>query len=350
MTICFFGNYIKDYPRVSTMRRGLKSNDVNILECHTRKRGIKKYFELYQQHKKIKNKYDILVVMMGGQTLVWLAKLIKNKNSKLIFDAFASLYVTNVEDRQDCSPKSFKALYYKFWDWLPCKLADKVLLDTYVQIDYFVKRYKFKKDKFIKLPISTDDKIFYPQKQLKKEINKFIVHWHGYIVPFHSVETTIQAAKILKNESEIEFQIVTRFNSRYDKIKSLVDKLNLTNIKFYSETDYQDLAKYINQADICLGVFGNNKKAQLVIPNKIIEAIACAKPVITGRQKVLNELFIDGKNILMVNPLDPQDLANKILELKNNIDLKYKLSSNAYQLYKNKLAPHFVIKKLLNNL
>lgn len=346
MTVCLFGNYIKNYPRVQVLRQGLKENSVEVLECQTRQRGLKKYLELYQQHKKIKNKYNILIVMMGGQTLVWLAKLLSTK--KIIFDAFTSLYLTNIEDRKNCSAKSFKAWHYKFLDWLPCKLADKVLLDTYAQIDYFSQNYKIKKNEFIKLPTSADDKIFYPQKAEKKD-NKFIVHWHGHIVPFHSVATIIQAAKILKNKLDIEFQIITRFNSQYEEIKKLTDDLKLQNIKFYPETDYKGLAKYINQADVCLGVFGNNKKAQVVIPNKIIEATACAKPVITGRQEVLSELFIGKENILMINPQDPQDLADKIWELENNSELRQRISNKAYQLYLN-TRPKFIVKNLLKKI
>ena len=139
MIICLFGNYIKDYPRVSTTRIGLRLNNVEVIECHTRKTGVKKYIDLYKQHKKIKNKYDFLMIMMGGQTLVWFAKLISNK--PIIFDAFASLYLTNVADRKTCSPKSFRAVYYKFLDKFSCKLADKILLDTQTQINFFVNKF-----------------------------------------------------------------------------------------------------------------------------------------------------------------------------------------------------------------
>ena len=60
------------------------------------------------------------------------------------------------------------------------------------------------------------------------------------------------------------------------------------------QTSYQGLAQAINQADICLGIFGNNLKAQLVIPNKIYEAIACGKLVVTANQPAIDEIFQDG--------------------------------------------------------
>jgi len=79
MTVCYFGNYQKDYPRNDVLISGLKQNNCHVLECQTRARGIKKYLSLYQQHKKIKNKYDVLIVGFAGHSLVWFAKLISNK-------------------------------------------------------------------------------------------------------------------------------------------------------------------------------------------------------------------------------------------------------------------------------
>jgi glycosyltransferase involved in cell wall biosynthesis len=350
MTICFFGNYIKDYPRVEVLRKGLQKNGVHVVECHTRKTGIAKYLELYKQHLKLKNKYNILIVMMGGQSLVWFAKLISNK--KIIFDAFSSLYITDIFDRQTCSSKSLKAKYYAWLDKFSANLAGKVLLDTQEQINFYIKKYKINKNKFIRLFVSADNELFFPKSKPNppNRRTKFVIHWHGYIVPFYSMQTIVESAKILSKHSDIEFHLITRFNSKYEKIKSLVEKLDLKNVKFYPETGREKIAEAINNSNICLGIFGNNKKAQVVIPNKIVEAIACSKPVITADQPAIHELFTDKKDIILCKSENPQDLANKILELKNNSELKNKISENAYQLYKQKLTPEILVKDICQTL
>jgi glycosyltransferase involved in cell wall biosynthesis len=347
MTICFFGNYIKDYPRVAVIRRGLIENGVEVLECHTRETGIKKYISLWRQHKQVKNKYDLLLVMMGGQTLVWFAKILTKK--KVVFDAFSSLYLTNIEDRQLASKNGFKAQIWAFWDYFSCHLADKVLLDTYAQIDYFVNRYRIKKEKFIRMLVGADNEFFYHNSRFIIHNSKFIIHWHGYIVPFYGMKTIIKSAEILKNEN-IEFRIITRFNEKYEKIKKMADSLNLNNVKFFPETNREAITKSINESDVCLGIFGNNEKARVVIPNKIYEAIACAKPVITGRQRVLNELFEDNENIIMSEPENSTDLAEKILDLKNNKELREKIGKNANNLFLEKLKSDILVKELLNKL
>lgn len=344
MTICFFGNYLKNYPRVATLRRGLESNGVRILECHTRSTGWKKYFDLYRAHRCLKHQYDFLLVAMGGQTLFWFARLLSSK--KVIFDAFASLYLSGIKDRAVSSAFSFRAWYYKFFDWWPCWLADMVLLDTQAQVDYYRFHYHLGRSKFFRLPVSSDDRLFYPVPA--NPAAKFIVHWHGYIVPFHSVETIIAAADILKKQSEIEFQIITRFNQQYEKIKKMVAGLGLSNVKFYPEVDSVILAKYINRAAVCLGVFGDNQKASVVIPNKIIEAAACRQPLVSVYSPAVAEFFSDRKNILFCRPKDPADLAEKIKLLFTDKSLRTKIASGAHVLYRSSFLPDIIARQLIS--
>ncbi len=347
MTVCFFGNYLKDYGRVAVLRQAFIKNNINLIECHTRERGFKKYWSLFKQHAGIKKQYDLILVMMGGQTLVWFAKILSKK--KIFFDAFASLYVTNVEDRRNCSSKGLKARYYAFLDWFSCWLADKVLLDTKAQIDFFIKKYGLPREKFIRVFVGADEKVYFPTNSQQPTVNKkFIIHWHGYIVPFYAVDIIIKAAAILNQNKDIEFRLVTRFNSKYKKIKQLVDELGLDNIKFHPECSHEELARYINDADVCLGVFGNNLKAQLVIPNKIFEAVACAKPVITADQKVIEELFTEGDNILLIKPRDSKALADKILDVKKNESTRKEVSLNCLKLFRQKLTAKVIISQLLS--
>jgi len=345
MRICYFGTYQSTYPRNNILIEGLRQNKVEVIECCDRSTGIKKYWRLFWKHWKIRNNYDIMIIGFLGQSIIFFAKLISKK--PIILDAFVSLYNTNVFDRKICKPKSFSAKYYYFLDKFSCYLADKVLLDTDSHIDYFVKTFNLPKEKFIRIFVGSNNSIFYPMPYIKRKKHKFLVHFHGYLVPFHGAEYIIRAAKILEKE-DIVFQFITRFDLKFYELQKLVKQLNVSNINFIETVPYEKLPEYINRADVCLGVFGLTPKIYKVIPNKIFEALACRKALITARTPAIKELLTDRKNCLLTKPGDPWDLADKILELKNNPTLKQKIAQNGYQLFKTNLTPKILGAKLKN--
>ena len=82
-------------------------------------------------------------------------------------------------------------------------------------------------------------------------------------IPLHGIKNIIKAAEILKNHIDIKFKLIgTGFE--YEKIKKLTLKLNLKNVNFLGWVEYNDLPKKINELDLCLGIFGDSLKTDLV--------------------------------------------------------------------------------------
>lgn len=348
MTICLFGNYITDYPRIAVLRKGLLANGALLVECHTRFRGFRKYWALYRQHRALNDQYDILLVGMAGYSLVWFARWLTAK--PVVFDAFVSLYLTDVEDRARSVAGGWRGRYLRILEKTACYMASLVLLDTNEQINYFVKQYQLPVDKFVRIPVGANEEVFFPKPANPAGTPaKFILHWHGHIVPFHGVETILQAAALLSSETDIEFRLITRFNSQYRAMVTLVQRLGLGNVSFFPETDYRGLAAAMNQADVCLGVFGNNRKGQLVVPNKIYEAAACAKPIITADTAAVREIFPDGV-LVRCAAGDPRALAEEILLLRNDPAKRQTLGKNIYEFYTRELKPEIICRKLLEQL
>ncbi|MFC1613186.1 glycosyltransferase [Patescibacteria group bacterium] len=343
MKICFFGIYNPDYSRNRVLISGFKKNGCEIIECRADPKEdgkFFKYFRLFKEYKKIKkNKFDYVIVAFPGHTVVWLAKLLFRKNL-IIFDGFVSLYDSNVSDRKVYGKFSIRAFKDMFLDWYSCKLSDKVLMDTEEHIEYFTKKYNVNINKRVKAYVGADSQFFYPDSQDFKNDDKFIVHFHGSYIPLQGVEHIIEATKILKDEN-IEFNIIG------SAIKNKFEKLNLDNINFIENVDYKNLRKHILMSDICLGIFGKTDKAVRVIPNKVYEAIACRKPVITGESPAIKELFMDGENIILCEMGNPNNLTEKILHLKNNTGLRNKIANNGYNLFIEKLTPEKIVKKII---
>lgn len=339
MTILYFGAYDPNYPRNKTLIKGLRENGAEVIECNSRSRSFVKYIELFFKYLKIRGNYDVIVIGFPGQESMFLASLLTfrlgSKQAKpIIFDVFTSHYGGHVLDRGKHGQKSFRSQWYWWIDKKSVELSDIALLDTDAHIDFFEKEFNLPRAKFKRIFVGTDSSIFYP-RETKKNTDKFLVHFHGHYIPLQGVEYIIRAAKLLEKEN-IVFNLIGR-GQTYLKNRELAERLRVNNINFIDRVPYEKLSDYINTADMALGIFGNTLKTELVIPNKVFEAIACAKPVVTAETRAARELFIDWHNVLFCRKADPENLAEKIIILRKDQNLRRKISEAGYLLYQNQL-------------
>ncbi|MCK5510462.1 glycosyltransferase [Candidatus Parcubacteria bacterium] len=335
--LLIIGSYSKGYQRNKVMLNAFNGL-FNISEINIIKGGVKKYlFFLKEVFLNCKNKdYIFLMNELSYRPVFFLFFVKFFFRKKIIFDCFVSIYDTYIYDRKLVKKYSFKSLYYYLSDYFACQLADIIIFDTFEHKKYFVKLFKIRKsqDKIV-LPVSLDiehidniktDNNFYDNLGEKK----FNILFYGYYIPLQGVKYIAEAAKILKKNSNLRF-ILIGSGQQKKEIEEFCKKFNLNNLIFISRIDYKDLIARIKGADACLGIFGNTDKAKRVIPNKVLDCMACNKIVITGRNKEMERYFKDKQDIVFCNMADSKDLAKKVEFVYNNYkDLKY-IEKNAVE-------------------
>ena len=337
LAVCFFGIYNPKYSRNRVLIQGLEENNIKVIQCRTELKGVIKYFDLIKKHWKVRKQYDVLFVAFPGFQSMILAKFLTRK--KIVFDSFAPLYESEVLDRKNTKKGSFKARYYWHLDRLSAKWADIVLLDTDEHIKYFVKEFGLKKEKFVRVLVGTDNKVLRPIK-IDDNLNSFVVHFHGNDIPLQGIEYILETVKLLEKNVNIKFNIIG------SSIKEKYEGDNYKNVTFIDNISYEKLPEYINKADICLGIFGNTEKAKRVIPNKVYEAAACKKPVITTDTPAIRELFIN-EDLFLIPTADPEKLIEAILKLKEDPILRNRLAENAYNKFIQNMTPEILGKELI---
>lgn len=343
MTICYFGDFDPEYARNRVIIKGLRENGQEIILCRTQKKGFfKKFSDLKRQLRR--QKYDFIIVgYSDSRAMVPFARLLSDK--KIVWDAFYSLYDSWVWDRKLVSPHSLKAVYYWLADWFSGLLADRMLLDTNAQIEYFSKTFILNKLKFIRVFIGTDDSVFRTGQDKTRE-GEFLVNFHGNFIPLQGVQYIIEAAHILKNEP-IKFRLIGDGQTHDEAVSKA---RGLSNVEFLEKVPFNEMPRYISEADVSLGIFGDTDKASRVIPNKVYEAIALGKAVISGESPAIRELFTDRKDILLCQMANGPDLARKIMEIKNNNELCHNIAAGGRDLFKREATPAIIGKRLMSDL
>lgn len=258
-----------------------------------------------------------------------------------------SLYDTMINDRKVSNNPLVKKFFY-LMDKISCLLATKVIVDTPEHAKYFKDKFKLPRKKIKYVYIGADNNIFYPLPPEEPD-NVFRVLFYGKFTPLQGIEHLVETANILKEEKEIEFKIIGT-GQTYKEITSLANKLQLKNITFVDWVPFEDLPKKINKADVCIGGhFGSSKKAMRVVANKVFQIIAMKKPIIiSDSPSSISAGFIDKENCLFCEAQNPEKLARKILKLKNDTNLKKKISQGGFELFKNNFTPEKTAKEFKN--
>jgi glycosyltransferase involved in cell wall biosynthesis len=266
----------------------------------------------------------------------------------ILFDAFVSTYDTLIEDRQFSGRESLLARITKQLDHAACHLADRVMLDTQLQIDYFVEQYHLLLGKFISCPVGCNEDIFYPRiKPVNSPHQHTRVLYYSSYLPLHGVENVVRTAALLRAE-QVNFRLIGS-GLTFPKTRQLATNLGLDNIDFVPTVPLEQLPEEITNADICLGGhFGTSAKAGRVVPGKIYQLLAMAAPIIATDTPANMALLRHEESAYLCSPNDPQSLAEAILYLHNHSDLRHYLAEQGRRLYL-ELCSEAVITALLQN-
>lgn len=343
MRICYFGAYHTDYPRNRVIRLGLERNGIRVVGCNVpqRLRSWQRYPLLLARYLKICLGCDAILVAEFGQSLVPLAWLLSRAcKIPLIFDAFTSLYDTAASDRRTVKVGSSKARYYFLLDKLAVGLSDAILVDTAQNRSYFMTHFSIDNSKCNVIHVGVDDEHFYPRQLGNVDRDHFLVQFYGTFIPLHGIQYIIEAAKVLEERSDIKFELIGK-GQTFDEMHALAQRLNSNNITFSEPIPYSALPQRIARADICLGIFGDTDKALRVIPNKVYQSMAMGKPVVTGDSSAIREVFNE-RHLGLCRMADANSLAEIILKLREDEELRKTIARQGYMLIKERFNPAIV--------
>ncbi len=334
MRVCYFGTYEKDYSRNVIFIESLRSVGVDVIEINeeVKERDAKRYGKIYillhliirfffayvKLLFKLLTLKEVDAIIIGYPShldVIFFFPLLKIKGLKIYFNPLVSLYDTFVLDRRLFNEGSFISKVIFYIDKKAFSLSDIIYIDTKTHRDYLSTLFNIPKDKFVIVPVGASEEFYRELSGEKKAL--FTVLYVGKYIPLHSVETIVMAADILKDR-DINFLMVGT-GQDYEKIRKIVINKGINNIDFIEWLNRDRLSNVIAESHIVLGIFKKDGKAVRVVPNKVYDALAVGAVVITERSPALLEFFSE-EDLFMVEPENPEELARKILFIRDNYE------------------------------
>lgn len=339
--IVIFGNINWNFPRTNSFLNVIKKKYiVKIYELQKSKKAF--FIFLKYCLKVIIDKPDIILVtfcdyqsIKKARFLAFLAK------AELHYDLLTSRYDTWLTSKPRFRNDNERQNFFHYEKKL-LLMCDKVYLDSIAHVKHVAKIFDINEELFKVVHITCDPDLFPYTEPQDKPVKNIV--YYGSASKMHDIRTIFEAAKILKDNKNIRFTIFTTFGF-VNYYKTSVERFfldykeaNICLIPWVSSyngiTSREITDRIMLDADVILGAFDKQPKARVILINKEIEAFAMGKPVVTVKKHELLNYCYNRENMLLVEPNNPEELANAILELVNDFELRKKLSKNGYETFK----------------
>jgi glycosyltransferase involved in cell wall biosynthesis len=342
MKICWFGIYDPRYARNSILMSGLRANGAEVVECQEDWKDPKRNQKLLRRLKHLAPSCDIIYAAYPAPVPAILAKIFSRK--PVVMDAMYSMYDAVVNDRKETFAFHPRALRLLAFDWFACLLADRIIVDTEEHKKYWSGWLFVDPRKIEVVYIGADPKNFTRSLGAEKAHDRFIVHSSGKYIPLQGTEKVVEAARILKDDASILFRLLGWKKGVY-KADELIQSYGLKNVERIERVPLDEYNRYMSEADVVLGIFGDTAKAKRAIPNKVFEGMAAGKAVITMDTPAVREIFTEDDICLVKN--DPESIAAAVKRLQNDPALRARLAKNGYAKIVSKHSPAPLGKRLL---
>ena len=325
MKALYFGTYDRASPRNTQVVSCLRQAGVTVVERHREvwgrhnwSIGLGQLARMVRAEgalaRRTEDDADVVVVGYPGHFDMPAARRVA-RGRPVVFNPLVSLHDTLVGDRARFRPRSPAAGVLRAIDNGAFRGADLVVADTEAHAAFFRQAFALPQERVAVALVGADEPLFRPGWHPSGPFHALFV---GKLIPLHGLETILEAAALVP---DVPFRVVGE-----GQLGPLLERRS-SNVEHVPWIDYEQLPDAYRAAGCALGVFGVGEKTTRVIPNKVFQALACARPVITADTAAARELLTGGVDALLVPAGDPQALADAVCRLAADEELAGRLAA-----------------------
>ena len=160
---------------------------------------------------------------------------------------------------------------------------------------------------------------------------RFLICYIGTMGMAHGLETLISAAEILQQSLPQAMFLLIGEGAEKEHIVRMARDRGLTNISFLDQQPREEIPGFIAGADLCLVMLKRTELFKTVIPTKLLEYMACARPVLIAVDGQARQVVEDANAGVFVEPEDSRALADAVVALASRPDLREQMGRNGRQ-------------------
>ncbi len=270
----------------------------------------------------LRHRYDVIHVHNMPDFLVFAALLPRLRGARIILDLHDPMPEL-MESIYGLKPQDWKVAVLKFLERKSIAFSHLVLTPNITFKTLFVSR-RCPPEKIQIVMNSPQQEIFHPSrygttKKVMHPASEFHVMHHGSIVHRHGVDLLVEAvARLRPKIPGIKLDIYGNSTPFLSAVLALAESLGIADIVTYHGAKTQtEIAEAILACDV--GVVPNRRSAfiELNFPTRLFEYLAMNRPVVAPSTQGIRDYF-DSDQILLFSPNDVDDLAAKILWVKEH--------------------------------
>jgi glycosyltransferase involved in cell wall biosynthesis len=315
-TVLWWGRFDPNYSRNRVVRRLLVELGLKVKDFHP---AFSRLGDLEANLRRLPRPALVWVPCFRQRDLAAASRWASRHGVPLVFDPLISAYDKQVDERGKLAAGSPSAIRLLKSERDLFARADMVLADTPEHAAYFAEVLGVKGEKLAVVFVGAEAGLFHPAPlKEKQEGAPLEVLFYGSFIPLQGPEVVVEAAKRYTGRP-VHWTLLGQGPLRQACEEKAKD---LKNVSFEDWLPYEKLPARIHEADVLLGVFGTTQKASRVIPNKVYQALACGRAVVTRQANAYPELLktreISG--LLWIPAGDAESLARHIEDLAGDRD------------------------------
>ena len=173
--------------------------------------------------------------------------------------------------------------------------------------------------------------------QLHSE-DRFLICYIGTMGNAHGLGILIAAAQELKTALPQATFLLIGEGAEKERIERLAAASGLTNIQFLGQQPRERIPAYISAADLCLVMLKKTELFKTVIPTKLLEYMACERPVIVAVDGQARQIVEEAGGGIYTEPENSKALVVAILALAANPERRRQMGASGRRYVVNNLS------------